>query len=241
MTKNSRAPKSRKTSRGRPARAAASPAVSTRERLLDCALTLFASKGYSATGTQEIIDAAGVTKPVLYHYFASKEALFRHLVGGIYEASAAAWDAILAAETSAVARLRGIARVSFAGCARDPRIPRLMMQTHFGPPIAELHEFMEAHTARRFAQVLGIVAAGLDAGELRGGDAAAVALLFCCIMDQHINVLARLPNAAALLTAARADALVDAFLHGCGGGKRTAFELPALALSSPERTRYRAL
>ena len=39
-----------------------SKAIPTRERLLDAALTLFAEKGYVATGTQEIIDAAGVSK-----------------------------------------------------------------------------------------------------------------------------------------------------------------------------------
>lgn len=88
---------------------------------------------------------------------------------------------------------------------------------------------MEFHTGRRFQCVVDIVAAGLNGGELRGGDATDLALLFCCIMGQHINVLARLPHPAAALTAARADALVDAFLHGCGAGRRAAFEIPPLS------------
>jgi AcrR family transcriptional regulator len=201
----------------------------TRARLLDAALTLFAAKGYVATGTQEIIEAASVTKPVLYHYFESKEALFRELVGGIYDATAAAWDEVRARETSAIARLRGIARVSFEGSARDPRLPRLLLQTHYGPPIAELRAFMEDHTARRFGAVVEIIAAGLADDELRGGDAPSLALLFCSIMDQHINALTRLPHGPALLTAARADALVDAFLHGCGAGHRVALYLPELS------------
>ncbi len=37
-------------------------------RLLDCALTLFSTKGYVATGVRELIDLAGVTQPVLYYY-----------------------------------------------------------------------------------------------------------------------------------------------------------------------------
>jgi len=65
-------------------------AVNVRERLLDAALTLFAAKGYVATGTQEIIAAAGATTPLLYHHFKSKTTLFRELVGGIYDATAAA-------------------------------------------------------------------------------------------------------------------------------------------------------
>ena len=31
---------------------------------------------------------------------------------------------------------------SFAFCATDPRVPRLMFQTHFGPTIPGISEFM---------------------------------------------------------------------------------------------------
>lgn len=207
------------------------PSIPARDRLLDAALTLFSEKGYVATGTQEIIDAAGVSKPVLYHHFHSKEGLFRELVDGIYRATETAWDQVLATERSAVGRLRGIARLSMEGSARDPRLPRLLMQTQYGPPVPELRALMDGHTSRRFAAVVGIVAAGLDRGELRGGDAASVALLFCCVLDQHINLLARLPAASALLTTGRADALVDAFLHGCGTARRSGVNLPGIRIS----------
>jgi AcrR family transcriptional regulator len=219
-----------KAKRGRPLQSVVGE-ISTEQRLLDGALTLFADKGYTATTTRDIIDAAGVTKPVLYHYCDSKESLFRRLVGGIYEAGERAWDEVLATETTAVARLRGMIRVSFTGCARDPRIPRLMFQTHYGPPIPELHEFMEDHTARRFVQVVQVMNDGLASGELRGGDAAGLALVFCCLMDQHINILARLSNAASLLSFERADALVAMFCDGCGTSRRHNVALPPLSLS----------
>lgn len=44
-----------------------------REDLLDQGLRLFAGKGYSATGVQDITDAAGVPKGSFYNYFQSKE------------------------------------------------------------------------------------------------------------------------------------------------------------------------
>jgi len=47
-----------------------------RERLLIAAVRLFAEKGYSATSVREIVEAAGVTKPVLYYYFRNKEGVF---------------------------------------------------------------------------------------------------------------------------------------------------------------------
>jgi len=48
----------------------------TRERLLETATELFAEKGYAGTSVREIVDRAGVSKPVLYYYFKSKEGLF---------------------------------------------------------------------------------------------------------------------------------------------------------------------
>ncbi len=44
-------------------------------KLLGEAIRLFAAKGYRATSTREIVEAAGVTKPMLYYYYQSKEGL----------------------------------------------------------------------------------------------------------------------------------------------------------------------
>ncbi|MFZ5831380.1 MAG: TetR/AcrR family transcriptional regulator [Planctomycetota bacterium] len=44
-------------------------------QILEAAARLFAKKGYEATSTREIVEAAGVTKPMLYYYFGSKEGL----------------------------------------------------------------------------------------------------------------------------------------------------------------------
>ncbi len=58
-------------------------------KLLDAAVKLFAHKGYPATSTREIVEAAGVTKPMLYYYFQSKEGLlgaaFEHFLDTFHE------------------------------------------------------------------------------------------------------------------------------------------------------------
>src|SRR5207237_10147307 len=59
-------------------------AVSTRQRILDTALGLFATKGYEKTTMREIATAAHCSLGLAYRYFASKEELvlelYRNLV-----------------------------------------------------------------------------------------------------------------------------------------------------------------
>lgn len=56
------------------------PAAARRSQLLEVALGRFAAGGYHETSMEEIADAAGVTKPVLYQHFQSKQELFLELL-----------------------------------------------------------------------------------------------------------------------------------------------------------------
>src|SRR6478735_3921659 len=61
------------------------PAARRRRQLLDVALDVFARNGFHQTSMEDVADAAGVTKPVLYQHFASKRELYLELledVGG---------------------------------------------------------------------------------------------------------------------------------------------------------------
>lgn len=55
---------------------------STRRALVEAGRKLFARKGFDATGTQEVVAEAGLTRGALYHHFPDKRALFE----AVYEA-----------------------------------------------------------------------------------------------------------------------------------------------------------
>jgi AcrR family transcriptional regulator len=59
------------------------PASARRRQLLDAALDAFATHGFHATSMNEVAEAAGVTKPVLYQHFGSKRALYSELLDDV--------------------------------------------------------------------------------------------------------------------------------------------------------------
>jgi AcrR family transcriptional regulator len=59
------------------------PAAERREQLLHTAVGVFAEHGYHATSMNDVAEAAGVTKPVLYQHFSSKRELFVELLADI--------------------------------------------------------------------------------------------------------------------------------------------------------------
>ena len=56
------------------------PAHERRRQLLDVALDVFAADGFHSTSMNDVAEAAGVTKPVLYQHFASKRQLYLELL-----------------------------------------------------------------------------------------------------------------------------------------------------------------
>ncbi|MEO1131665.1 MAG: TetR/AcrR family transcriptional regulator [Cyanobacteria bacterium J06639_1] len=56
----------------------------TRRAILDRARHLFATKGYAATGTDEIVSELGITRGALYHQFQDKVGVFRAVIEEAY-------------------------------------------------------------------------------------------------------------------------------------------------------------
>jgi AcrR family transcriptional regulator len=56
------------------------PASERREQILDVAVQVFARNGFHSTSMNDVAEAAGVTKPVLYQHFDSKQDLYLALL-----------------------------------------------------------------------------------------------------------------------------------------------------------------
>jgi len=75
-------------------------------RLLEHATKLFAKKGFDRTSVQEIVEAAGVTKGALYHYFGSKDDLLHEVYARVLRLQQERLDAFADADAPVEERLR---------------------------------------------------------------------------------------------------------------------------------------
>lgn len=66
-------------------------AMSTRDRLIEEATTLFYNHGFHAVGLDRVIDAAGVTKTTFYNHFESKDDLIVEVLHRRDQTEMSAW------------------------------------------------------------------------------------------------------------------------------------------------------
>src|SRR3979411_377470 len=91
-----------------------------RIRILAAATRIFARKGYDGASMSAIAAAAGITKPVLYDHFASKDALFETLLGSIRDDLLAKGRAIGKSDAGEELRFRAAVDAFFAFVEAQP-------------------------------------------------------------------------------------------------------------------------
>src|ERR1700722_6676128 len=116
------------------------PAARRRSQLLEVALDRFAATGFHTTSMEEIADAAGVTKPVLYQHFGSKRTLSLELLESVGEELLRQVAAGAAAETHPYQQvLAGFRAYFHFVCERTSAFQLL-----FGSGARQSDEFAEA-------------------------------------------------------------------------------------------------
>lgn len=146
------------------------PELAVKDRLLDAAIGLFARKGYHATSVREIVAAAGVTKPVLYYWFQSKEGVFHALMELAVAAHREVLAGVRAHGGSAAERILLLGEGVIGLVQANAEIVRVFDAVYYGPregapevdfdPLyGEFNRFLRA-----------LVEEGVASGEFRRGD-----------------------------------------------------------------------
>jgi TetR/AcrR family transcriptional regulator len=184
----------------------------TRERILAKALELFSLKGYAATSVREVCDAAGIAKPSLYHFFGSKEGLYRALVDESLDAYRRDLKETLSKPGSSRERLGRVARGYFRAAREQRDLMRFLFALiHARPTEAPATDFSQfRHTA--VTVIEEVIDDGVRDGELAQGRADLRTLVFLGALGEALAgyVLFGEPE----LTSELADSITDIILEG---------------------------
>jgi len=190
------------------------PPRTSAERILSTALDLFAVKGYDATAVREICEAAGITKPTLYHFFGSKDGVLQALVQSGFEQYRAIVTTAMDTPGLFKDRVKVFARAVFHSASTKPVLWRFVHSVIWAPPGTALPQ-TESCTDF-YDGVVGVLAAALEKavarGELAPGPTGARMLILMGAIGEAATgfVIAGKPR----LTEELADDIVETIFNG---------------------------
>ncbi len=148
-----------------PAHPARPPAPSTRRRLpaserrvliLDAALRAFAANGYDGAAMDEIAEAAGISKAVVYDHVASKRELYTQLLHTIRgELEGLVEDALRAPGEDGEERVRAAVDAIYGYVEQHPEASRLLVLELQGANVSAIGRELEEKLADALARTLG--------------------------------------------------------------------------------------
>jgi AcrR family transcriptional regulator len=176
----------------------------TRRALIAAARKLFTEKGYAATSTGDIVQAAGIARGGLYHHFADKVALFRAVHESIEEEMV---EAIVAATTQVTdpydALVAGLD--AFLDSCLRPSTARIALEQ--APSVLGWAEWREIDHRYGLGLVTAALQAAMDDGSLRTQPVRPLAHLLISACGEAGLLIASSPDPNAELAEVRATLL----------------------------------
>jgi AcrR family transcriptional regulator len=159
-----------------------------KEALLLAGISLFAAKGYASTSVREIVSAAGVSKPVLYYYFQSKEGLFRAILDWAAEEQEAILEEVLQKPGTALERIVHLYRRIYQELMEHHQLFKLINHLFFGPAQGAPRYDIERFHRRMVEAIKEICQGGLRQGELGEVDPEDATLLVLGVTDYCLHL-----------------------------------------------------
>jgi AcrR family transcriptional regulator len=183
---------------------------STRAALIEAARPLFAERGFAGVGTEEIVQAAGVTRGALYHHFAGKRELFE----AVYEqievelAERIAAGALAANASSPLEAMRAGADMFLAACT-EPDVQRIALLD--GPSVLGWDRWREIAADHGLGLIEASLQAAIDAGTIPDQSVRPLAHVLMGALDEAAMLVARAedPESARVEVRHALDLLLD--------------------------------
>lgn len=145
----------------------AKTAVSTRQRALKAALTLFDSQGINATTIEEVRERSGVSIGSLYHHFGSRAGLLATLYQDLLDRYRAVLMAELARCQDARAILETVIVTHITWAVTNTAATRFLMEYRHHPEVSAAEDDLQEGTADFLRPLLARIKPAVAAGEIR--------------------------------------------------------------------------
>ncbi len=140
----------------------------TSDRILDEALSSFASRGYEATSLDAVAKGLDLTKQSILYWFPSKDVLLEAVISRSADDLSAALESALHEAGEGWARVEAVVRSVFRLAARQPELLGLLREVgRLGPPAATQMSLALAPLVERASSFLK---SEMDAGNMRRHD-----------------------------------------------------------------------
>jgi TetR/AcrR family transcriptional regulator len=150
---------------GRQKRNMEQPDANIRRTVLRSAAELFNRKGYAATTVREIVEKAGVSKPVLYYYFGNKEGIFLEIVRTAYDSLIATIEVSQEDSRSVEERITELFDRVYVLTCENIEAARMMHAIYYGPSLGAPFFDFEAYHAAFVKAVHDLVREGVECRE----------------------------------------------------------------------------
>jgi AcrR family transcriptional regulator len=187
-----------------------------RAAIVDAAIHLFAEKGFRGATTRELASALGVTEPVLYQHFETKNDLYSAIIETKSKQGQQQGAELLSLQESGDDRafFRFLGNLLLERYEEDPDFMRLLLFSAL-----ERHEladrFFERQVQGFFNVLAGYIQRRIDAGAFRPMDPQTAARGFTGMLTYHGLVRLLFGNRITQKNRAEiVDEMVDSFLHG---------------------------
>ncbi len=192
------------------------------QSLQEAAMRVIARKGMAGATMQDIADEAGVAKGTIYLYFRDRDELVETTFENAINALHQRIDASLNADASFEANLRATVKQIFDFFGQNREFFRLYVAHRFpeGSAQQQRRQRRQCDVYReRIDKLTGILALGMERGEIRQADAHRLALF----ITEGINalVIERVTEETPRAAESDVDLIVTAILDGIRGERST--------------------
>lgn len=151
--------------------------------MLEVGTALFAEKGYASASVREIVERAGVTKPVLYYYFKNKEGMFRAILNWATELQEAILTEVIETPGTVLDQLIHLYRRIYQGVMEHQTLFKMIHNLIYGPPQGAPNYNFQRYHGHMVNAIKSIYLDGLAREEVREADPEEVAILVLSLID----------------------------------------------------------